>query len=73
MFFIIWLNSVHLLVWVDTMLMDSSPVIDLCNWNFLDSWTLFNNIFFSFIIAFVLMILNIILLLVKLKQSDKKN
>jgi len=73
MFFVIWLNSAHLLVWVDNMDTVSSPFRELCNWNFLDSWTLFNNIFFSFIIAFVLMILNIILLLVKLKQSDKKN
>ncbi|ATU05736.1 hypothetical protein BKN14_04865 [Candidatus Gracilibacteria bacterium HOT-871] len=69
MFFIIGLNSVHLLVGVDTMLMDSSPVIDLCNGNFLDSGTLFNNIFFSFIIAFVLMSINIILLLIKLKKN----
>ncbi len=69
MFFVIWLNSAHLLVWVDNMDTVSSPVIDLCNWNFLDSWTLFNNIFFSFIIAFVLMAINIILLLIKLKKN----
>ena len=63
MFFVIWLNSAHLLVWVDNMDTVSSPFRELCN------WTLFNNIFFSFIIAFVLMAINIILLLIKLKKN----